>query len=195
MRSWQKEVWKIIYLKVSQSIFIIVRAWVLSWFLSHKVANQLTINIFQWFCAERVQIIPWPTRISIAVDVARGLSFLHGLEANVIYRDLKASNILLDSVNSPNLMKWLAWGNCFSKNLKLQVAFELLQDFNAKLSDFGLARDGPSGDRTHVSTRVVGTTGYAAPEYVASGFFLNLNSFVSFFMFFFHPKSPFEFDD
>ncbi|XP_060197237.1 probable serine/threonine-protein kinase PBL4 isoform X2 [Lycium barbarum] len=88
-----------------------------------------------------VQLIPWATRMCIAVDVARGLSFLHGLEANVIYRDLKASNILLDS------------------------------DFNAKLSDFGLARDGPSGDRTHVSTRVVGTTGYAAPEYVASGFF------------------------
>lgn len=46
-----------------------------------------------------------------------------------------------------------------------------MQDFNAKLSDFGLARDGPSGDRTHVSTRVIGTMGYAAPEYVASGFF------------------------
>ncbi|KAG5629033.1 hypothetical protein H5410_000750 [Solanum commersonii] len=86
-----------------------------------------------------VQIIPWATRMCIAVDVARGLSFLHGLEANVIYRDLKASNILLDS------------------------------DFNAKLSAFGLARDGPSGGRTHVSTRVVGTTGYAAPEYLASG--------------------------
>lgn len=46
-----------------------------------------------------------------------------------------------------------------------------LQDFNAKLSDFGLAREGPSGDRTHVSTRVVGTRGYAAPEYVATGYF------------------------
>ncbi|PHU29592.1 putative serine/threonine-protein kinase NAK [Capsicum chinense] len=99
---------------------------------------------------KRVQIIPWPTRISIAVDVARGLSFLHGLEANVIYRDLKASNILLDS------------------------------DFNAKLSDFGLARDGPSGDRTHVSTRVVSTTGYAAPEYVASGHLTPKNDVYSF---------------
>ncbi|KAL6202698.1 hypothetical protein ACLB2K_026403 [Fragaria x ananassa] len=86
-----------------------------------------------------VQPIPWAMRMSIAVDVARGLSFLHSLDANVIYRDLKASNVLLDS------------------------------DFSAKLSDFGLARDGPTGDNTHVSTRVVGTRGYAAPEYVATG--------------------------
>ena len=43
------------------------------------------------------------------------------------------------------------------------------QKFNAKLSDFGLAKDGPTGDNTHVSTRVMGTYGYAAPEYVATG--------------------------
>lgn len=43
------------------------------------------------------------------------------------------------------------------------------QDYNAKLSDFGLARDGPTGDNTHVSTKVLGTRGYAAPEYVATG--------------------------
>ncbi|KAJ4848900.1 putative serine/threonine-protein kinase pbl2 [Turnera subulata] len=85
-----------------------------------------------------VQPITWTTRMQIAIDVARGLSFLHGLNPNVIYRDLKASNILLDS------------------------------DYHAKLSDFGLARDGPTGDNTHVSTRVVGTRGYAAPEYVAT---------------------------
>ncbi|KAK6925495.1 Serine-threonine/tyrosine-protein kinase, catalytic domain [Dillenia turbinata] len=88
---------------------------------------------------KNVQPISWATRMGVAIDVARGLSFLHGLDANVIYRDLKASNILLDS------------------------------DFTAKLSDFGLARDGPTGDNTHVSTRVVGTRGYAAPEYVATG--------------------------
>lgn len=86
-----------------------------------------------------VRPIPWATRMNIAVDVARGLSFLHSLDTNVIYRDLKASNILLDL------------------------------DFSARLSDFGLARAGPTGDNTHVSTRVVGTLGYAAPEYVATG--------------------------
>ncbi|GFZ18017.1 protein kinase superfamily protein [Actinidia rufa] len=41
--------------------------------------------------------------------------------------------------------------------------------YNAKLSDFGLAKDGPTGDKSHVSTRVMGTYGYAAPEYMATG--------------------------
>ncbi|KAK8707423.1 hypothetical protein V6N13_058484 [Hibiscus sabdariffa] len=96
-----------------------------------------------------VQPISWATRMHIARGVARGLTFLHSLDANVIYRDLKASNILLDS------------------------------DYNAKLSDFGLARDGPTGDNTHVSTRVVGTQGYAAPEYVATVNELRLSNKVS----------------
>lgn len=51
-------------------------------------------------CAEGVQLMPWATRMRIAVDVARGLAFLHSLDANVIYRDLKASNVLLDSVSN-----------------------------------------------------------------------------------------------
>ena len=41
-----------------------------------------------------------------------------------------------------------------------------MQEFNAKLADYGLAKAGPTGDRTHVSTQVSGTYGYAAPEYV-----------------------------
>jgi serine/threonine protein kinase len=45
----------------------------------------------------------------------------------------------------------------------------LTQDYAAKLSDFGLAKAGPEGDETHVSTRVMGTYGYAAPEYVMTG--------------------------
>eukprot|EP01018_Ginkgo_biloba_P004671 Gb_40259 [translate_table: standard] len=83
--------------------------------------------------------LPWSTRMMIALGAAKGLAFLHGAEKPVIYRDFKTSNILLDS------------------------------DYTAKLSDFGLAKDGPQGDQTHVSTRVMGTYGYAAPEYVMTG--------------------------
>ncbi|OEL23061.1 Serine/threonine-protein kinase [Dichanthelium oligosanthes] len=83
--------------------------------------------------------LPWSTRLKIAVGAAKGLAFLHEAETPVIYRDFKASNILLDS------------------------------DYTAKLSDFGLAKEGPSGDATHVTTRVMGTHGYAAPEYILTG--------------------------
>ncbi|KAF2547023.1 hypothetical protein F2Q70_00019576 [Brassica cretica] len=68
-----------------------------------------------------------------------GLAFLHSSETRVIYRDFKTSNILLDS------------------------------EYNEKLSDFGLAKDGPMGDESHVSRRVMGTHGYAAHEYLATG--------------------------
>ncbi|CAI9112224.1 OLC1v1012639C1 [Oldenlandia corymbosa var. corymbosa] len=83
--------------------------------------------------------LSWETRMKIAVGAARGLTFLHNSEPQIIYRDFKASNILLDS------------------------------DFNVKLSDFGLAKRGPTGDQTHVSTIVMGTEGYAAPEYIRTG--------------------------
>ncbi|GKV08107.1 hypothetical protein SLEP1_g19788 [Rubroshorea leprosula] len=85
------------------------------------------------------QPLSWSLRLKVALGAAKGLAFLHGSETKVIYRDFKTSNILLDS------------------------------DYNAKLSDFGLAKDGPIGDKSHVSTRVLGTYGYAAPEYLATG--------------------------
>lgn len=83
--------------------------------------------------------LPWGTRLRIAIGAAKGLAFLHGADNPVIYRDFKTSNVLLDS------------------------------DFTAKLSDFGLAKMGPEGSETHVTTRVMGTYGYAAPEYVSTG--------------------------
>ncbi|KAG8387390.1 hypothetical protein BUALT_Bualt02G0016300 [Buddleja alternifolia] len=83
--------------------------------------------------------LPWSTRMKIAFGAAKGLAYLHEADKPVIYRDFKTSNILLD------------------------------QDYNAKLSDFGLAKDGPVGDKSHVSTRIMGTYGYAAPEYIMTG--------------------------
>ncbi|KAI7729179.1 hypothetical protein M8C21_025853, partial [Ambrosia artemisiifolia] len=49
---------------------------------------------------KNVQPMSWATRMRIAIDVAEGLSFLHSQEPCIIYRDLKASNILLDSKRS-----------------------------------------------------------------------------------------------
>ncbi|KAL8036015.1 hypothetical protein ABFX02_12G132000 [Erythranthe guttata] len=94
--------------------------------------------------------LPWSTRIKIAIGAAKGLAFLHESAKPVIYRDFKASNILLDS------------------------------DYTSKLSDFGLAKDGPEGDETHVSTRVMGTEGYAAPEYIMTGHLTSASDVYSF---------------
>ncbi|KAA8539460.1 hypothetical protein F0562_026152 [Nyssa sinensis] len=85
------------------------------------------------------QPLSWNLRMKVALGAAKGLAYLHSPEAKVIYRDFKTSNILIDS------------------------------NYNAKLSDFGLAKDGPIDGKSHVSTRVMGTFGYAAPEYMATG--------------------------
>lgn len=94
--------------------------------------------------------LPWSTRMKIALGAAKGLAFLHESDKPVIYRDFKSSNILLDS------------------------------DYTAKLSDFGLAKDGPEGEETHVTTRVMGTQGYAAPEYIMTGHLTTMSDVYSF---------------
>ncbi|GLT38071.1 hypothetical protein SLA2020_123410 [Shorea laevis] len=84
--------------------------------------------------------LDWNTRMKIAAGAAKGLEYLHDKASPpVIYRDFKSSNILLD------------------------------EGFEPKLSDFGLAKLGPVGDKSHVSTRVMGTYGYCAPEYAMTG--------------------------
>ncbi|XP_022716080.1 probable serine/threonine-protein kinase PBL23 [Durio zibethinus] len=84
--------------------------------------------------------LDWNTRMKIAEGAAKGLECLHDFaDPPVIYRDFKASNILLDA------------------------------NFNPKLSDFGLAKLGPTEGKDHVSTRVMGTYGYCAPEYAMTG--------------------------
>ncbi|MBA0552815.1 hypothetical protein Golob_023594 [Gossypium lobatum] len=114
--------------------------------------------------------------MKIALGAAKGLAFLHEADKPVIYRDFKTSNILLDLVTSL-LFFFLIFLNrlsgyfCYSILLAIfMIRFGLnKQDYNAKLSDFGLAKDGPEGDKSHVSTRIMGTYGYAAPEYIMTG--------------------------
>ncbi|KAL1340999.1 hypothetical protein HN51_027499 [Arachis hypogaea] len=78
----------------------------------------------------------WETRQRVIYGVAQALDYLHnGCEKRVLHRDIKASNIMLDS------------------------------EFNAKLGDFGLARTIQKRNETHHSTKeIAGTPGYMSPE-------------------------------
>ncbi|KAF5458619.1 hypothetical protein F2P56_022636 [Juglans regia] len=84
--------------------------------------------------------LDWETRLRIALEAAKGLEYLHEhVSPPVIHRDFKSSNILLD------------------------------KNFHAKVSDFGLAKLGSEKAGGYVSTRVLGTQGYVAPEYALTG--------------------------
>ncbi|QCD80135.1 serine/threonine-protein kinase PBS1 [Vigna unguiculata] len=98
-------------------------------------------NLEQWLHGAMRQygFLTWDARIKILLGTAKALSYLHeAIEPKVVHRDIKSSNILIDD------------------------------DFNAKISDFGLAKLLGAG-KSHITTRVMGTFGYVAPEYANSG--------------------------
>ncbi|RLN25313.1 hypothetical protein C2845_PM07G22490 [Panicum miliaceum] len=85
--------------------------------------------------------LSWIFRVQIALDAARGLEYIHEhTKDHYVHRDIKSSNILLDG------------------------------SFRAKISDFGLAKlVVKSSDAEASVTKVVGTFGYLAPEYLRDG--------------------------
>lgn len=98
----------------------------------------LSQHLFEWR-EYKTHPLSWKQRVSIALDVGRGVEYLHSLaQQSFIHRDLKPSNILLGD------------------------------DMRAKVADFGLVKSAPDG-KYSVETRLAGTFGYLAPEYAATG--------------------------
>lgn len=98
----------------------------------------LSKHLFQWK-TYKLEPLSWKRRLNIALDVARAVEYLHNLaHQSFIHRDLKSSNILLGD------------------------------DFRAKVSDFGLVKLAPDGEKS-VVTQLAGTFGYLAPEYAVTG--------------------------
>ncbi|KAL6848842.1 hypothetical protein ACP4OV_021425 [Aristida adscensionis] len=98
-------------------------------------------NLEQWLHGAMRQhgVLTWEARVKVILGIAKALAYLHeAIEPKVVHRDIKSSNILID------------------------------EEFNGKLSDFGLAKLLGAG-KTHITTRVMGTFGYVAPEYANTG--------------------------
>ncbi|KAM4087674.1 hypothetical protein ACB094_07G012800 [Castanea mollissima] len=94
------------------------------------------------FDQEKRKILDWQMRIQVIEGIAQGLLYLHQYSRlRIIHRDLKASNILLDT------------------------------EMNPKISDFGLARIFKGNESQANTNRIVGTYGYMSPEYALEGLF------------------------
>lgn len=95
------------------------------------------------YYGQSLGVLSWSNRLSIALDIARALEYLHSqADPPIIHRDIKSSNILL------------------------------IDDNHAKLADFGLCKLGPFNDpnRPKRQTSIKGSFGYVDTNYLNTGF-------------------------
>ncbi|KAL5557518.1 hypothetical protein UlMin_039754 [Ulmus minor] len=96
-------------------------------------------SLLEYITGKKGTNLSWRQRVNIAIGAAKGIAHLHeGINPSIIHRDIKPSNMLIGD------------------------------GFEAKVSDFGLVRSGPTEDQSHVSSQVKGTPGYLDPAYCSS---------------------------
>lgn len=115
--------------------------------LAHKARSGTHFLIYEYLkngslhdlikqSSQGLRELDWRTRLNIAKGIAAGMEYMHvSHKPNIIHRDLKPANILIDD------------------------------NMEARIADFGFAKEIPDANTHMTSSNVAGTYGYIAPEY------------------------------